>query len=875
MTAQSCPSSRIIVKNLPKWASEERLRKHFGSKGQITDIKMMYTRSGIFRRFAYIGFASADEAQAAIRYFDRTFIDTARIEADFALPVTSGLCIFLTLFQASSADLSRPWSKYSVGSSANEKHLKKVSTKAQAQVKEKSEKKTSEETDKVRVELERKKKILQSIYEDDAEGEQLRSFVNVMKPASKTKLWENDGDKSVLPDDRKKTPAGKVKLTSVPNRKPGGAGQLLTKVHVTFDENNSDDADGECKKDRVPKGDSGEESDDLYEDFVQPDLGSSVSLLDDGATDCRLKEPADPEWEGRDRGGTGAEDGEDDEPCSEQEDAKADVSPDMIAENGRLFVRNLSYSCTEEDLKRLFEPFGILAELHLPISKEIKKPKGFAYVTFVFPEHALRAYTKLDGVIFQGRLLHILPAQDKPAPKAAPEEGGSGAPGSFQSKKIQEQKAHAQQDFNWNTLFIRSDTVLDAISAKLGVAKSAIMDVQSDNLATRLAVAETNLIQETKSYLEEEGVVLDAFVLGYQRSDTIMLVKNLSFNTEVSELRKMFEKFGTLGRVLLPPTKTVALIEFFEPSEARAAFRSLAYTKFKHAPLFLEWAPVKSLKPREKIETAPQASVVKIAEAAEGENDVFSTPSEACTTLYVKNLNFSTTSDTIKAVFSTVGPVRSVKIATKKTGDGYLSLGFGFVEFESKESVNRALDELQNHIVDGHALLLKRSVQKSDPAPSTGKRKGPSVERPEQNDKNTKLVVRNVPFETNEKEIRELFKTFAQLKRVRLPRRFDGRHRGFGFVEFLTHQEALNAKTALAHTHLYGRHLVLEWAKPESEGSAEDDFAGERQIEGLREKTRSKMNLSTPRPQSHKKMHIGAAEDKLGSEAVSDPDDDD
>lgn len=38
------------------------------------------------------------------------------------------------------------------------------------------------------------------------------------------------------------------------------------------------------------------------------------------------------------------------------------------------------------------------------------------------------------------------------------------------------------------------------------------------------------------------------------------------------------------------------------------------------------------------------------------------------------------------------------------------------------------------------------------------------------------------------KELRELFSSFGQLKRVRLPKKFDGGHRGFAFVDFLTSQ---------------------------------------------------------------------------------------
>ena len=65
-----------------------------------------------------------------------------------------------------------------------------------------------------------------------------------------------------------------------------------------------------------------------------------------------------------------------------------------------------------------------------------------------------------------------------------------------------------------------------------------------------------------------------------------------------------------------------------------------------------------------------------------------------------------------------------------------------------------------------------------------------------------------------------------------MPRKFDGNHRGFAFVEFLTKQEALSAYKALADTHLYGRHLVLEWANKD-EGL--EEMVGMRMGHGVRE----------------------------------------
>lgn len=718
----------------------------------------------------------------------------------------------------------------------------------------------------MREELEKKKKILRAILgdeEEDVKGDPshslLREFAEATKPLSKTKLWENDSsstrialnpDNSKAKSKNKAKPKAKASLDTVDNKRPGGDGQKLAKIHIRFEEEavseEEDEREYMSREEQDVPNFSESENDDLYEDLPIVDVP-------EGETDDKSQ--------GKDSVPRGEATENTNKPCL-PEPSKQTTGAELIAETGRLFVRNLSYSCTEEEIRRLFEPFGALAEVHLSISRETKKPKGFAYVLFTFPNDALHAYSELDGSIFQGRILHILPAQERPNPSATERDGEES---SYQKKKATELKASSQKDYNWNSLFIRGDTVLDAIAAKLGIAKSSIVDVQSENLAMKLAVAETNLIHETKTYLEEEGVVLDAFKHGFERSNTLILVKNLPFDTEVGELGKIFGKFGTIGRVILPPTKAVALIEFFEVSEARLAFKSLAYSKFKHVPLFLEWAPIQALLPRNTDKGALQdgsntndsnndksstrAGVVRIAEAAETESTLDAPVSSfgsstSTSTLFVKNLNFGTSSDTLKTLFSTVGPVRSAKIATKKHGGQLLSLGFGFVEFERKESLNRALDELQGHVVDGHALLLKPSVSPDFQKTLTrGNRQSSATEEgKEPSGTPTKLLVRNIPFEANEKEIRELFKSFGQLKKLRVPRRFDGRHRGFCFAEFITHQEALNARNALAHTHLYGRHLVFEWAKDENSMQAEDPLQAEDQLSSLREKTRKRMD---------------------------------
>ena len=110
--------------------------------------------------------------------------------------------------------------------------------------------------------------------------------------------------------------------------------------------------------------------------------------------------------------------------------------------------------------------------------------------------------------------------------------------------------------------------------------------------------------------------------------------------------------------------------------------------------------------------------------------------------------------------------------------------------------------------MDGHKLQLKASEKQVASQRTSAKAPDKNGATPK-----TKLIVRNVAFQANHKEVRELFANFGQLKSLRMPKKFDGNHRGFAFVEFMALHEAVNAYEALSSTHLYGRHLVLEWAE--------------------------------------------------------------
>ncbi|OTF74063.1 RNA-binding protein 19-like protein, partial [Euroglyphus maynei] len=315
--------------------------------------------------------------------------------------------------------------------------------------------------------------------------------------------------------------------------------------------------------------------------------------------------------------------------------------PEPISESGRIFIRNLSYTCTEDDLRELFEKFGTITELHMPIDSYTKKPKD------------------------------------------------------------------SQNKTRWNTLFVRANAVADIMSKNLNMNKLDLLtksDRKSGTAAVRMALGEAQIVNEIKQFLMKNQVHLESFERGMDcpRSRTTILVKNLPADTQEQEIRELFEKYGLINRVILPPYGLTAIIEMQEPNEAKFAFKKLAYTNFKHYPLYLEWAP-------EDVFAGNPSSTTNQS-IPEEEKPMDEIPIEDGSTIFVKNLNFDTNEQDFREYFENkIGPVHSATIATKKSPKGILSMGYGFVQFYQSKMAKEAIKKLQNSKLDGHQIEIKLS----------------------------------------------------------------------------------------------------------------------------------------------------------------------
>lgn len=455
--------SRICVKNLGKSTNEKQLKDLFGTKGEVTDVRIVKTKSGKSRQLAFLGFRTDVQAQEAISYFNNTFLETARIIVESAKKIGDTTLIDSTRSKITKKKLEKAAKEQSVESQKikNEARLaaKKASTTKEPISKEKSD------------------------------------FMEAMKPRRNTQFWANDES---LPSTLASTDDGSDGTIPPPSES----------YPVEDDDSDVDDEDMNDFSNSAPSATSdavskkAEKTKKMFSDITADSKvvavkavssgGSDMDYLrskvkahfsDDEASDIEDKMDADSDDDSvepiKGKAGKvtssssavqqkGAEEGSDalvtasEEPSSGTKEGDT-VDGDEYEDSGRLFVRNLTFSCTEDEIKNIFGTYGPVTTVHLPLDAE-KKSKGFGFVQFVIPEQAQKAREELDGSSFQGRLLHIINAKKAPEVVVKDLDGGKTKLSSFQQKKEEDRRKMANKTEGWNASFVRSDAVVDSLA---------------------------------------------------------------------------------------------------------------------------------------------------------------------------------------------------------------------------------------------------------------------------------------------------------------------------------------------------------------------------------------------------------------------------
>lgn len=882
-------TSRLIVKGLPKYADEKRLKDHFSTHGQVTDVKVMRTRQGVSRLFGFVGFASAGDAEAAQRYYNRSFMDASKLEVEFAQRV------------GSEEGRRNAWSKYTDGTSRNKELARKeLEERCGDAMHGKDGRGEKDSKDK-------KRKGADAAQQDP----KLQEFLALMQPRHKKAVWANDdevgnlavgGARGVVEAGSGKGSAGAAKTRSYAGEDEGSDGEYedvgVGDAVTAGEQGNREERDGngmdiddreadvvvadkrvsdlEYMKARMTgrfsddeEGDEEEKGDDdENRKYVEEDKLRGLHAQREDSSGMDVDEDGDQEQNADAMAHGSPKDGDalPDVSPTDSGDGKDDVNYiddpiALITKSSRLFLRNLPYSANEDDIREFFEAgaSGELDEVHIITDKVTRKSKGYALVTFEKPEDAIRAFEELDGAIFMGRLLHILPGkvalQHTEGADGQTEPATDKSTSSFKKEKDAKLKDEAKTNkAAWNSLFMRADTVADAVADMYGMTKADLLDPSASDMAVRLALGEVKVISMTKEYLEEQGINIGALEAAAQeagggkagnkkkesntharvkRSDTVLFVKNLPFDLDEDELRGLFSSAGPILQWILPPSHTMAVVEFGNNQDASKAFKTLAFKRYRSVPIYLEWAPRdvfdaakeernragapdQTLMGGKAGETDRAGQAIKPSKSIKDPLTLIEDSSNESFTIFVKNLAFKTKKAAFEkhfraAVQACGGEMRSAKISQRKKDNKLVSAGFGFVECSSESVARDVVQKLQGSALDGHNLVLQLAANKAETNKNAKSRSKIQEAGAHDAKPSTKLVVRNLAFEATRQDVLNLFTALGEVKSCRLPKKFDGSHRGFAFVDFASAAEAKTAITSISGTHLYGRRLVLEF----------------------------------------------------------------
>ncbi|XVE61591.1 hypothetical protein DITRI_Ditri06bG0052900 [Diplodiscus trichospermus] len=170
--------------------------------------------------------------------------------------------------------------------------------------------------------------------------------------------------------------------------------------------------------------------------------------------------------------------------------------------------------------------------------------------------------------------------------------------------------------------------------------------------------------------------------------------------------------------------------------------------------------------------------------------------------VFVKNLCDSIDNVGLQQLFQKFGNVISCKVATFEDGK---SKGYGFVQFESQESANAAIENLNDTIFGDKQIYVGKFMKKCDrvlPSPDA---------------KYTNLYIKNLDLEVTEELLQEKFSEFGKIASLVLAKDENGASRGFGFVNFDSPDDAKRAIETMNGSQLGSKALYVARAQKKAE----------------------------------------------------------
>ena len=334
-------SSRIFVKGIPPSLSADDFKRHFSKQSAITDARLIP-----HRRIGYVGYKTPEDAARAVKYHNKSFIRMSKIGVELARSAEEQYALGTVINSANSSTRGHADTQDQLPTDLNNHEEKKRKRDA------------------------------------TAEGEgipKLQEFLEVMQPPSKSRIWENQ-DAAIA---QASTQANsKVENTVVREAQSDEVYENVPKKRRK--ERKSEDKDVAPAETSVPLQAPSKEARtiptdfDLSQEAPQEPFDKSLAASDADWLRSRtsrllgLVDDNDLQTTAPSGGAPTDTTGLSEVPelvkeasvseTSVQMDKEVQIEEDVFenqaAGNGRLFVRNLTYTTTEEDLRKHFEDEG-------------------------------------------------------------------------------------------------------------------------------------------------------------------------------------------------------------------------------------------------------------------------------------------------------------------------------------------------------------------------------------------------------------------------------------------------------------------------------------------------------------------------------------
>ncbi|KAL1944460.1 hypothetical protein VTO73DRAFT_2890 [Trametes versicolor] len=176
--------------------------------------------------------------------------------------------------------------------------------------------------------------------------------------------------------------------------------------------------------------------------------------------------------------------------------------------------------------------------------------------------------------------------------------------------------------------------------------------------------------------------------------------------------------------------------------------------------------------------------------------------------IFIKNLDEQIDNKALHDTFAAFGNVLSCKVATDEHGR---SKGYGFVHYETAEAAETAIKAVNGMLLNDKKVYVGHHISR--------KERQSKIE--EMKNQFTNIYVKNVDPEVTQEEFVQLFEPFGRITSAVLQVDDEGKSRGFGFVNFDTHEEAHAAVEALHDSDVKGRKLFVARAQKKAEREEE------------------------------------------------------